>query len=74
VALTEVGGSSSAGGVVAEGQVVATGTVGGTVVVPVRGYRRAMIKSMTAVATVPHFHLHDEVSGVGGLTGFGAIS
>jgi len=27
----------------------------------IRGYRRAMVKSMTAAAAVPHFHYHDEV-------------
>ncbi|KAF5834358.1 2-oxoacid dehydrogenases acyltransferase-domain-containing protein [Dunaliella salina] len=30
-------------------------------IIPVRGYRRAMIKSMTAAAQIPVFHLHDEV-------------
>mmetsp|Transcript_29090 Transcript_29090/g.75245 ORF Transcript_29090/g.75245 Transcript_29090/m.75245 type:complete len:555 (-) Transcript_29090:635-2299(-) len=30
-------------------------------IIPVRGYRRAMIKSMTAATQIPVFHLHDEV-------------
>ncbi|GLI70952.1 hypothetical protein VaNZ11_016051 [Volvox africanus] len=31
-------------------------------VVPLRGYRRAMVTSMTAAASVPVFHFHDEVA------------
>ncbi|KAL6763353.1 2-oxoacid dehydrogenases acyltransferase-domain-containing protein [Haematococcus lacustris] len=34
---------------------------GATTRLPLRGYRRAMVRSMTAVAAVPHFHFHDEV-------------
>lgn len=30
-------------------------------VIPLRGYRRAMLRSMTAAAAVPHFHLSDDV-------------
>lgn len=30
-------------------------------VIPLRGYRRAMVASMAAAATVPHFHFCDEV-------------
>ena len=33
----------------------------GTVSLPLRGYRRAMLRSMTAAGAVPHFHLCDEV-------------
>ncbi len=29
--------------------------------IPLRGYRRAMVASMAAAATVPHFHFCDEV-------------
>jgi pyruvate/2-oxoglutarate dehydrogenase complex dihydrolipoamide acyltransferase (E2) component len=32
-----------------------------TVAVPVRGYRRAMVRSMTAAAAIPHFHYCEEV-------------
>ncbi|GLC52841.1 Dihydrolipoamide acetyltransferase component of pyruvate dehydrogenase complex [Pleodorina starrii] len=31
-------------------------------VVPLRGYRRAMVGAMTAAAALPTFHLHDEVA------------
>ncbi|KAG1680788.1 hypothetical protein FOA52_008121 [Chlamydomonas sp. UWO 241] len=34
---------------------------GASATVPLRGFRRAMVKSMTAAATVPHFHYTDEV-------------
>ena len=34
---------------------------GEAVVVPLRGYRKAMFKSMTAVASIPHFHYCDEI-------------
>ena len=30
-------------------------------IIPITGYRRAMVKSMTAAAAVPHFHFCDEV-------------
>lgn len=30
-------------------------------VIPLRGYRRAMVHSMTAATAVPHFHLCDDV-------------
>ncbi|BDA48716.1 Lipoamide acyltransferase component of branched-chain alpha-keto acid dehydrogenase complex [Coccomyxa sp. Obi] len=32
------------------------------VVIPLRGYRRAMVNSMTAAGAVPHFHYCDEIS------------
>ncbi|GAX77824.1 hypothetical protein CEUSTIGMA_g5267.t1 [Chlamydomonas eustigma] len=35
---------------------------GQVTVVPLRGYRRAMMKSMTAVASIPHFHYADEIN------------
>lgn len=35
--------------------------VGESTRVPIKGYRRAMVKSMTAVLGVPHFHFADEV-------------
>ncbi|GAX85491.1 hypothetical protein CEUSTIGMA_g12907.t1 [Chlamydomonas eustigma] len=35
---------------------------GQVTVVPLRGYRRAMMKSMTAVASIPHFHYTDEIN------------
>lgn len=35
--------------------------------VPLRGYRRAMVRSMTLAATIPHFHFCDEVD-VGAVT------
>ncbi len=35
---------------------------GEPVVVPLRGYRKAMFKAMTSVAAIPHFHYCDEVS------------
>lgn len=31
------------------------------VVMPLRGYRKAMVKSMAAAAQIPHFHFCDEV-------------
>jgi 2-oxoisovalerate dehydrogenase E2 component (dihydrolipoyl transacylase) len=31
-------------------------------VIPLRGYRRAMFKTMTTAASIPHFHYCDEVS------------
>lgn len=31
------------------------------VVVPLRGYRKAMVRSMTIAGTIPHFHFCDEV-------------
>ncbi|KAL3158446.1 hypothetical protein ABBQ38_010680 [Trebouxia sp. C0009 RCD-2024] len=33
----------------------------GTTIVPLRGYKRAMVKSMIAAGTIPHFHLCDEL-------------
>ncbi|XP_076881538.1 lipoamide acyltransferase component of branched-chain alpha-keto acid dehydrogenase complex, mitochondrial-like [Bidens hawaiensis] len=30
--------------------------------VPIRGYQRAMVKSMTAAATIPHFHYIEEIN------------
>ncbi|GAX86358.1 hypothetical protein CEUSTIGMA_g13770.t1 [Chlamydomonas eustigma] len=35
---------------------------GQVTVVPLRGYRRAMMKIMTAVASIPHFHYTDEIN------------
>ncbi|CAL8463419.1 g2953 [Coccomyxa elongata] len=32
------------------------------IVIPLRGYRRAMVNSMTAAGAVPHFHYCDEIS------------
>lgn len=32
-----------------------------SIVVPLRGYRRVMVKTMDAVSSVPHFHFCDEV-------------
>lgn len=33
----------------------------GQTIVPLRGYKRAMVKSMTQAAAIPHFHLCDEL-------------
>lgn len=33
----------------------------GSTIVPLRGYKRAMVKSMVAAGAIPHFHLCDEL-------------
>ena len=33
----------------------------GSTIVPLRGYKRAMVKSMIAAGAIPHFHLCDEL-------------
>ncbi|GFR41858.1 hypothetical protein Agub_g2638 [Astrephomene gubernaculifera] len=47
------GGGGGGGGITAAQE--------GSQVVPLRGYRRAMVRSMTAASSVPVFHLHEEV-------------
>lgn len=39
-----------------------TGATKAPMIIPLRGYRKAMFKAMTAVADIPHFHYCDEVS------------
>lgn len=33
----------------------------GSIIVPLRGYKRAMVKNMIAAGAIPHFHLCDEL-------------
>ncbi|KAG2427447.1 hypothetical protein HXX76_012383 [Chlamydomonas incerta] len=56
--LTAAGGVA-AGGLAAAVAAAADGAQ--PTVVPLRGYRRAMVKTMTAAAALPNFHFHDEV-------------
>ncbi|KAL6771809.1 DLA4 [Auxenochlorella protothecoides x Auxenochlorella symbiontica] len=55
------GGDAAAGRIPAAGAGTTAGAGGGTTTVPLRGFRKAMVKSMAAAGAVPHFHFCEEV-------------